>query len=324
MPVRHLVYGLQLESNLPIPGLTIRHDSGVPDVSINLKQDPETHHAHFSASPHFFYTASHLNADGQPALRVGVLDSGVYIFCYRDGAKFAMAPNGQEIWGDWPANYTLRDAATYLVGPVMGFVLRLRGVVPLHASAVAVAGRAIVLMGGPGAGKSTTSAAFAKLGYAVLSEDVAALTENGSQFLIQPGYPRVNLWPDSARALFGAPDVLPPITPTWEKQYLALDRDTHRFQEEPLPLGAIFLLGEREPNSSTLKINEMPPPAALMYLVTNTYVNYLLDGAMRRKEFEVLSNLAARIAVYHVRPSNDPARVDDLCRAIAAVVSQSL
>jgi hypothetical protein len=308
---------------VPIPGLPVRHDSSAPDVSITMKQPSEPAHSHFSASPRFFYPASHLDSDVQPTLRVGVLGSGVYIFCYQDGVKFAVAPNGQEVWGDSPANYTLRDAATYLVGPIMGFVLRLRGVVPLHASTVVIAGRAIVLMGGPGAGKSTTAAAFAKLGYAVLCEDVAALTEDSSGFLAQPGYPRVNLWPDSARALFGPPDLLPAITPPWEKQYLALDQDTHRFQEEPLPVGAIFLLGEREPNSSTPKIDEMPPSTALMYLVANTYVNYLLDGIMRRKEFEVLSNLAARIAVYHVRPSGDPARIEDLCRAIAAVVSQS-
>jgi hypothetical protein len=308
---------------VPIPGLPVRRDTSEPDVSITMKRPSESAHSHFSPPPRFFYSTSHLDSDVQPTLRVGVLDSGIYIFCYQDGAKFAVAPNGREVWGDCPANYTLRDAATYLVGPIMGFVLRLRGVVPLHASTVVIAGRAIVLMGGPGAGKSTTAAAFAKLGYSVLCEDVAALTEDGSQFLIQPGYPRVNLWPDSARALFGHRDLLPAITPPWEKQYLALDQDTHRFQEKPLPLGAIFLLGKREPNSSTLKIDEMPTSTGLMYLVANTYVSYLLNGVMRRKEFAVLSNLASTITVYHVRPSDDPARIEELCRALAAVVSKS-
>src|SRR5207244_6105024 len=122
----------------------------------------------------------------------------------------------------------------------------------LHASAVAVADRAIALVGLPGAGKSTAAAAFACAGYPVISDDVVALEDHGERFLVQPGYPRVNLWPDSVRRLFGSEDALPRITPTWEKRYLPLGQKGHPFASKPLPLAAVYILDSRDRKSTRL------------------------------------------------------------------------
>jgi len=67
---------------------------------------------------------------------------------------------------------SLEDTCTYLVGPVIGFALRLRGVVCLHASVVIVNGRAVALCGHPGAG-SRVPPRVCPEGYAVLAEDMA-------------------------------------------------------------------------------------------------------------------------------------------------------
>ena len=181
-------------------------------------------------------------------MRVARLAGGAYFgLFYSDGARFAVDREGRDVWADWPEGYALEDAATYLVGPVLGFVLRLRGITPLHASAIAVEDQAIAFVGVPGAGKSTTAAAFAHRGFAVLSDDVVALEDGQNHFLVAPGYPRVNLWPDSVRALLGSEDALPLITPTWGKHYLPLDQKGRRFQSKQLPLGAVYFLGERDP-----------------------------------------------------------------------------
>jgi hypothetical protein len=254
---------------------------------------------------------------------VGTLDNGRYIgFYYSDGARFAIEQQGREIWADWPEDYTLEDACTYLIGPVIAFALRLRGAICLHASSIAVGDRAIALLGMPGAGKSTTAAAFAQLGYSILSDDVAVLDDQGDRFLVQPGYPRVNLWPDSVRALFGTEDALPLITPTWGKRYLPLDQDGHRFQAVPLPLGAIYMLAGHEPGLAAPVVGESAASEAFITLVTNTYVNYLLNADMRSREFEVLGRVVARVPVRCVRSAADPSRLFDLCKAIAADAGQ--
>jgi len=264
----------------------------------------------FAALSNFSYASS--------ALRVGMLPGGGYFgFFYEDGARFAVSHDGREIWADWPDGYAIEDACTYLMGPVLGFVLRLRGVTCLHASAVAINDRAIALVGSSEAGKSTTAAAFAKCGYAVISDDVIALDCRGDQFLVQPGYPRLNLWPDSVRALFGSPDALPRITPTWDKRYLNLDRDGFRFETRLLPLSAVYLLDRRELGDLFCPIEQVAPSPAMMTLLANTYVNYLLDAEMRRRDFNVLSRLLTAVPVRSVRAPDDSSRLCALCETIA-------
>ena len=302
---------------MALPGLSPSFNSEVHDVQIWLKdwtRFPSTFPEPFGNS----YGSFH-DADVQPNLRVGVLPGEQHFgFFYGDGTRFAVDRHGCEMWADWSDKCTLEDACTYLLGPVMGFVLRLRGTVCLHASAVAIDDRAIALIGLPGAGKSTTAAAFACAGYPVLSDDVVALSDKGPEFLVQPGYPRVNLWPDSVRTLFGSQDALPRITPTWDKRYLPLGQNGHHFASRPLPLGAIYILDPRGPALSAPVVEGVSGKGAFMALVANTYVNYLLDQDMRRREFDVLGRVVSEIPVRRVRPPAEPSAIFNLCEAIAA------
>jgi hypothetical protein len=321
--VFHAIYGLEVVSDLPLPGLAVCDEQGPFDLRILLKERKKFA-SKFSASlSHVFYTSPHTDGDGESILQVGTPGDRRYIgFYYSDGARFAIEHQGREIWADWPDNYTLEDACTYLVGPVIAFVLRLRGATCLHASCIAVGGRAIALLGQPGAGKSTTAAAFAQLGYSILSDDVAVLDDRGDGFLVQPGYPRVNLWPDSVGALFGSEDALPNISPTWNKRYLPLDQNAHRFQASPLPLGGIYTLANHESGLAAPVVEELGASEAFMTLVANTYVNYVLNAEMRSREFEVLGRVVAEVPVRRVRAAGDPSRLFDLCEVIVADAGQ--
>lgn len=320
MSVSHVVYGLGIEANLPLPGCPIFPNTEAVDLRIRLKNGESGRPSNLFILPaEFSYTSSNRDAHGETVLQVGLLAEGKYVgFFYRDGARFAVERTGREIVADWPDGYTLEDACTYLIGPVLAFVLRLRGITCLHASSVAIGDRAIALMGAPGAGKSTTAAAFAHRGFPVLSDDVVVLAERGDYFLVQPGYPRVNLWPDSVGTLFGREDALPRITPTWEKRYLPLGQNSHRFESMPLPLGAIYFLSERDAVLSKPVIDEFSGGEAFMSLVGNAYVNYLLDARMRKADFEVLGRVAAQVPVRRVRTVQDPGQVLALCDAIAS------
>jgi hypothetical protein len=310
-----LAYGLRITSSCDVPGLPAHDGSGVGDVEVHLNDGakfPEP------SNPEIFYTSENLDESGRPLLRVGRLSDGGYGFFYCDGARFAVDPDGRRIVADWPAGYSLEDASTYLVGPVLAFVLRLRGLVCLHASAVMIEDRAIALVGSAGAGKSTTSAVLAKSGYAVLSDDVVALVEQGDCFRVQPGYPRVNLWPDSVRALFGPKQTLPPITPTWDKRYLTLGQDRFRFESRTLPLGVIYVLRSRRAEGSACRIDSISPPLAMTTLVANTHLNYLLDKEMRSKEFRVLGRLVNSVALRSVEAPDDASRLNEVSEVIAA------
>jgi len=311
------IYGLSLQANLSLPGLRLSSESRDADVRVRLKEGQFPPFAE-SKNPGDVYVSPNLDERGRPVVRIcKSADGAQFGFFYSDGASFIVEKMGREIWADWPnENYTLEDAATYLIGPVIGFVLRLRGLLPLHASAISMDGRAIAVAGGPGAGKSTTAAAFARMGYAIISEDLAALRETGGRFIAEPGYPRINLWPDSVQNLFGSENALLRISPTWDKRFVALDDAEMRFEDRALPIGAIYILGDREMDSREAIVTELDGPEALLKLVANTYVNYLLDAEMRRAEFDALGRMLKNVAVREAHPPAEPSRIAELCDAI--------
>jgi hypothetical protein len=312
------VYGLKVASDIALPGLATNESDVQPEtLRIHLKAN-FAFPAPFEWPPNLHYISDKSTPRAQRTLQVTLLGGREYLgLLYQDGVRFAVEHQGREIWADWPENYTLEDACTYLLGPVMGFVLRLRGVTALHASAVALDNFAIALAGCAGAGKSTTAAAFALEGFQVISDDVVAIAEDAERFLVEAGYPRVNLWPDSVRVLFGSEDALPRITSTWDKRYMLLQNGLN-FTSAPLPLRAIYILDVRETSRTVPVIEEIAGTEALVALVANTYVNYLLDRRMRCQEFDMLGRIVARVPIRLVRPTADPSGLTRLCELIAA------
>src|SRR5271165_2476436 len=135
LSVFHLAYGLGLQADAPLAGLPIQSEVQSTDVRIHLKGESAFPSANSASPDELLYSSSDIDELGCPHLRVAAFAGGKYIgFFYSDGARFAVGREGNEIWADWPENRTLEDACTYLIGPVIAFVLRLRGITCLHAS----------------------------------------------------------------------------------------------------------------------------------------------------------------------------------------------
>ncbi len=263
------------------------------------------------------YVTDYNDDCGNPVLRVfRSLDDRYYQFCYSDQTKFVIDRSGTEIWAEWCEPLTLEDTATYLLGPIMGFVLLLRGLVCLHASAVAIDGSAIAIVGPAGSGKSTTAAALSNRGFGILAEDVVTLDDRGDQFHVRPAYPCIRLWPASVKALYGTESHLPKLTPNWDKCYLDLTGRPEQFQQESLPLAAIYLLNDRRNNSRAPFIEPVDSAVAFMSLVANTYATKLMDKQMRAREFELLTRVLNNVPLRRVTPHADSARIPELCDCI--------
>jgi hypothetical protein len=254
-----------------------------------------------------------------PIVRVARGDDGHFHVVYCDGAEFVIDATASEVFGiSRTGALTLDDLLVYLQGPILGFVLRLRGVTCLHASAAIADGRAFGVVGGGGIGKSTSAAIFARMGLPVLTDDVLALVDRTTAFDVQPGLPRVLLWSESVRALFGDPEALPRIVGGWDKRYLDLTLPGYRFGAQATPLGALYVLGERLPRETAPQIAALRGAQAIAHLVANTYANDFLDTVLRARELEVLGRLVNQVPIRLVRAPDDPAAAAQVCAAVLA------
>ena len=320
MKYDYTAYGLSFRSDVFLPGLwpdAASAASGSITFSAGTKPTWVAEAAALASEVIHFLPEAPECAD--PAFLVREFGSGrFYQLAYSDGTQFFLDSAATTIWGNCPSPLTMEDLTTYLLGPVMGFVLRRREVTPLHASAVCFGGAAIAICGPAAAGKSTTAGALALRGANVLCEDIAALKEEEGRFYVQPGYPRVCLWPDSVEKLLGSAGALPRLTPNWEKHFLGLDGGRANFEAKPKPLGAIYLLGHRSEEESAPRIDEITPREALLDLVQNTYMNLLLTREQRAAEFEMLSRLVNVVPCRRVIPHANAARIGALCEVLEA------
>ncbi|WP_336000312.1 HPr kinase/phosphorylase [Halorientalis halophila] len=209
-------FGLTLESSIPLPELPRTDIRAEPTVRI------ERDSLAFPASE----TASYRVADG-----------GVYLN-YDVGTFFV---DETTVVAD-PIREPDQLFRQYLLGRVIGMVLVLRGSLCLHASAVAVDGRAVLFAGPSGAGKSTTALAVAlsRDGGSFVTDDVAPIAADADPTL-QPGPPLVKFSADNP--LCAVADIDPVLDdgsgPALGKRWYRVGGEVG---SEPLPVDRIYLL----------------------------------------------------------------------------------
>jgi hypothetical protein len=314
-------YGLCLESPTAIEGLSLAklncEASGADRIRVTIGECPTWATAALQLPAELVYVSPVANGHPGTTFQLSRLGGGQFFrLSYSDGSRFVVDAETRRIWGACQPPLTQEDLVTYLVGPVLGFVLRRRGVLALHASSFCKGGLAFALCGGAGAGKSTTAAALALQGCPIQSEDITALRERDGFFRAASGYPRVNLWPESTSNLFGSPKALPEITPNWEKRYLPLDGAMAEFENQERQLAAVYLLEPRSNNEDVPRIEDISPREAAFLLVRNTYMNYLLDKQQRASEFDAVARLVSGTAMRRLIPHSDPAKIGAMCELL--------
>ncbi len=286
----YLAYGLGIHSALPLPELISPGEMGT-DVVIQFGQldwpPSETKHTgsyfHLTAAQAYFFWDS------------------IGCFLVRDGKEIIIDPlPGVEE----------RVIRLPLLGVVMAVLLYQRGLLVLHASAVALSDGVVAFLGEKGQGKSTMAATLYARGHTLIADDVVALDIGSSgKCIVRPGFPQFKLWPDAAAAALGDdPETLPRIHPQLEKRArLATDR----FSQSLLPLKRIYLLSE----GSTLDIKPLQAQEALVQLISNSYVarfgNQLLQGAAASLHFHQCTTLVKNVPIYCLnRPRSLPLLVE--------------
>jgi hypothetical protein len=177
-------------------------------------------------------------------------------------------------------------------------------------------------MGESGLGKSTTTAGLVAQGYALLADDLAVLAERPAGFYVQPGLPRLMLFPDVLESVFGpsAPG-LHPLGMSGKHHFsLTANGKTGAagFHSEVLPLAAIYELAPFAPEAISTMIEPVEGVAKMIALQSHCYVAYFLDSAGRQREFAVLGRLAAAVPVRRVYRQKGLEHLPEIVKTIAA------
>ncbi len=175
----------------------------------------------------------------------------------------------------------------YLIGRVLPFLVSLRGGFPLHASAVAIEGRAAAFVGGSTAGKSSLAAALVAAGHHFVADDIAAISRP-DQPVVEPAHPELKVSREVVAATSPPFDSVRPF-PGSEERVLRL---ASRFVEAALPMARIYFLSPAE--GSDCSIEEVSPSAACTLLVSNYFG--LPSIGRRLVGLDNILDLAGRIA----------------------------
>lgn len=101
------------------------------------------------------------------------------LFSFPRVARF-LVQNGAEIVIQPEPDAPETQLRLFLLGTAAALLLHQRGILPLHASGIRTPQGAVLFTGHSGFGKSTLLATFLERGYAMLTDDVAAISLDGN------------------------------------------------------------------------------------------------------------------------------------------------
>ncbi|HKP16729.1 MAG TPA: hypothetical protein VJT85_11700, partial [Gemmatimonadaceae bacterium] len=209
------IHGLTIRTDVTLPGIAPAC-ADAPDVALELVER--------LPAPVPVRTRYRTGTPDDAATRVEIVDDarGYTAFRYGDGTAVDvdLRTTPAHVRAAIAPGQTLEDLTAYLYGPVLGFVLRARGRLAMHASCVRVGDGAVLLAGPSGAGKSTKAAALATRGLTVVSDDLTALALDDGDDTPRawPAFDHLRLWPDGEHVVLGDATRLERITPGWDKR----------------------------------------------------------------------------------------------------------
>lgn len=287
------VFGLKVRSVIPLPEL---HRA--------------THSGHVGSKPDVLIAPGRVESPGEGQAGLHMHGSALTLVVPGVG-RFSIS-GGAEIIVDAEEAASPRNVRLYLLGSAFGALLHQRGLLPLHANAIAVEGKTVAYMGPSGEGKSTLAAWFHDRGYQVVADDVCAIIfdhkENPSAL---PGLPRLRLWKDalyrSGRDHQGYEQSYGGSV--YEKYDVPIGPESS--SAAALPLGAVYLLQKGE----NFGIRRLDGVAALEAVMSNVYRGEFLEQTKRfRNNWEDCVRLIARIPVFACTRTWDEAWYEDEAR----------
>lgn len=283
------VFGLQIQSEIDLPELFPANGPCAPDVTIRRGKVKTN--------------------GGEPGVRG---EDDALVLTIPAVGRYRIT-GGREIVVDADSAIPERNVRLFLLGSAFGALLHQRGLLPLHANAIDVDGRAVAFMGESGAGKSTLAAWFYDRGFQVIADDVCVVRFDTDRILAYPGLPRLRLWAEVLRATGREPAA-------FSRSYV--DAVGHEKYDVPVhdnalrearPLAAIVILARGE-NFSMERVTDVEAVEAIFH---HTYRGRYLDQiASHQDHWSAAVRVVRNVPIYRLTRAWAIDLLDEQCELV--------
>lgn len=226
------------------------------------------------------------------------------ILISEDGTEMICEPERQD--AGWTAIITAQG---------LPLAATLRGLEPFHASGVVIDGRARLLAGAPGAGKSSIAAALVRDGARLLGDDGIAIEHSGETLVAHPGTRSLDLRAAEEQRLSTREQAQTGVLydPSGEQGAarragsLGKRRYLVDVLANPAPLGDLFLLERSRAEPAIEPIDPVDP----FSLLASTFTLSVRTPERLARHLDLVAAIAARCRVLRlrVRPDTDATRL---------------
>ncbi len=170
---KYTLYGLTIESEVELFQLMKADENSTADVTIRLGSVADE-------------VLKYLEENDALSCQYKI---GFEYSCFFNKGGYYVIRDGKEIIFEMNDGYEISLVSSWILGFCMSMLLLQRQTLAVHCSAVTDGKRAILISGEPGAGKSTLTRRFLEKGYKLMADDVAAVTIEGDNAVVYPGFP---------------------------------------------------------------------------------------------------------------------------------------
>jgi len=198
-----------------------------------------------------------------------------------------------------------------LLGPVLAILMSQRGLMTLHASAIAFDEQAVAFMGDAGWGKSTLAAWFNRRGRPLVADDIVAVRFDESSPRALPAVPQLKLTPEALCVLGDDPAGFPRVWPGTKKRLQAV-RD--RFVTASPILTRVYVLAP----DARETIAPISASEAAIEFVRHSFAVRSLHQTAPDRYLREAARLAEAVRVRRLGRPLELERIDEVGKAVEA------
>lgn len=283
MPVLYRAFDLVIDSPLPLPE-ALPLSLGEADVEVSFGTVDTTA---------FLRPGSHLKPgdwwQASPSEQHLLFGCAAGVYEIKDGKRITI---------DALPGATEEKIRVFLLGSAMGAIQIQLGRIPVHGGAIVSGGKAIIITGEQGAGKSTMTSALVHNGFPYLTDDVSSITFKGDSMLVLPAYPQRKLVVDACIQLGYDPQTLP-IADASRDKFAIRDRDRWCDQAKPAHMLVELVPAEK---GQALSAQPITGHSQLELMMRSMYRirMHMKGGGLAPHMFKSILTVAANLEMFRV------------------------